>query len=129
MAKATDSLHGYARLGAAIRRAELVAEQHAIDKAFRDLRFQKRTAAPQKTSGSIATAASAATEDESVGRKRRKRRRLTLAKKKFISERMKKTGRHEEERGLIKRPERPARCGTPRVVAQATAVISASCSL
>jgi len=90
MAKTTDRLHGYARLGAAIRRAEIVAELHAIDKAFPDLRFQKRTATLLKTSGSIASAASATTEDEPVGRKRRQKRRLTLAEKKFISERMKK---------------------------------------
>jgi hypothetical protein len=41
----------------------------------------------------------AATEDKPVSRKRRKRRRLTLAEKKFISERMKKywSARKEKE--------------------------------
>ena len=55
MAKSTDRFHEYARLGAAIRRGELVAEMRAIDKAFPELRFQKRTAALLKTSGSPAT--------------------------------------------------------------------------
>ena len=90
MAKSTDRFHEYARLGAAIRRSELVDEMRAIDKAFPELRFQKRTAALLKTSGSPATAEPAATEDEPVSRKRRKRRKLTSAEKKFISERMKK---------------------------------------
>ncbi len=85
MAKTSDRLHEYARLGAALRRAQLVAELHAIDKAFPDLRFQKRTAALLETSGSPATA-----DGEPVPRKRRKRRKLTPAEKKFISERMKK---------------------------------------
>jgi hypothetical protein len=77
-------------LGAAIRRAELVAEMRAIDKALPDLRFQKRTAALLKMGGSPATEGPAATEDKAVGRKGRKRRKLTPAEKKFISERMKK---------------------------------------
>jgi hypothetical protein len=130
MAKTTDRLHGYARLGAAIRRAEIVAELHAIDKAFPDLRFQKRTATLLKTRGSITSAASATTEDEPVGRKRRKKRKAHAGRKEIHQRTNEEIlGGTKEERSLIKRPERPARCETPRLAAQATAVISASCSL
>jgi hypothetical protein len=90
MAKTTDRFNEYARLGAALRRVEIVDELRAIDKAFPELRFQKRTAALLKTSGSPATAEPAAGDDAPVGRTRRKRRKLTPAEKKFISERMKK---------------------------------------
>lgn len=90
MAKTSDRFHEYARLGAAIRRAELVGEMRAIDKAFPELRFQKRTVALLKTNGSPATAEPAATEDEPASRKRRKRRKLTAAEKRAIGERMKK---------------------------------------
>ncbi len=46
MAKTTDRFNEYARLGAALRRTEILAELHAIDKAFPELWFQKaRTAA------------------------------------------------------------------------------------
>ena len=89
MPKSTDRFHEYARLGAAIRRAELVDEMRAIDKAFPELRFQKRTAALLKRSGSAAAEPTMA-EDEPVSRPRRKRRKLTAAEKKFISARMKK---------------------------------------
>jgi hypothetical protein len=90
MAKTTDRFHEYARLGAAIRRAELVDEMRAIDKAFPELRFQKRTAALLKTTGSPALAEPTTAEGEPASRKRRKRRKLTAAEKKVISERMKK---------------------------------------
>lgn len=90
MAKSTDRFHEYARLGAAIRRAGLVNEMRAIDRAFPELRFQKRTAALLKKGGSPATAEPTTAEDEPVSRPRRKRRKLTAAEKKFISERMKK---------------------------------------
>lgn len=77
MATTTDRFQEHARLGAAVCRAELVAEMRAIDKAFPELRFQKRTAALLETNGSPATAEPAATEDEQASRKRRKRRKLT----------------------------------------------------
>jgi hypothetical protein len=64
MVKTTDRFQEYARLGAAIRRAELVSEMRAIDKAYPELRFQKRTAALLRTNGSPASAAPATTEDE-----------------------------------------------------------------
>jgi hypothetical protein len=55
MAKTNDLFHEHARSGAAIRRAELVAEMRAIVKAFRELRFHKRTAALLKMNGSRTT--------------------------------------------------------------------------
>jgi hypothetical protein len=90
MARTTDRFQEYARLGAAIRRAELAEEMKAIDKAFPDLRFEKRTAALLKRNAWPATVEPARTGDGPVSRKRRKRRKFTPAEKKAIGERMKK---------------------------------------
>lgn len=88
MAKKSDQFRELARIGAAIRRAQLVHEMRTIDRAFPELRFQKRTAALLKTSG--ASVGGPVTTADEPARKTRKRRKLTAAEKKSISERMKK---------------------------------------
>lgn len=70
MALTPDQLRDYARMGAAVRLAQLSDEIKMIHAAFPELRAQSRTPAPAAP--------------------RRRRRTLTAAEKKFISERMKK---------------------------------------
>jgi hypothetical protein len=89
MAKQSDRFMELARIGAAIRRAQIVAELRAIDKAFPGLKFQKRTAALLTPNGSITSTTAGSVAGPSA-QATRKRRKLSAAEKKFISERMKK---------------------------------------
>jgi len=83
MALTPDQLREYARMGAAVRLAQLSDEIKMIHAAFPELR--PRTSKTSKPS----VVGSASAENEPTTRKRR-RRKLTAAEKKFISERMKK---------------------------------------
>jgi hypothetical protein len=83
MALTPDQLREYARMGAAVRLAQLSDEIKVIHTAFPELRARTSKGSDPSAVGS------APTENEPRTRKRR-RRKLTAAEKKFISERMKK---------------------------------------
>jgi hypothetical protein len=78
MSQTRDQLREFAKVGAAIRLAQLRLEMAQIYKAFPSLRFQKRV-----DQGGASAVSSKVT-------RRRKRRALTAAEKKAISTRMKK---------------------------------------
>jgi hypothetical protein len=84
MEKPPDRRHEFARVGAAIRLAELREEIRWIYKAFPAMRFQKRSAR------SPASDATSELSDATTRAPRRKKRKLTAAEKKTISDRMKK---------------------------------------
>lgn len=78
MSQTRDQLREFAKVGAAVRLAQLRLEMRQIYKAFPSLRFQK------SDGGNGMNAASPKVT------RRRKRRALTAAEKKAISTRMKK---------------------------------------
>jgi hypothetical protein len=81
MPRTPDRFQEFARIGAAVRLAQLREEERQIYKAFPSLRFKKRGTLEPKGAGDG--------DARSAGR-RRKRRALTPAEKKAISDRMKK---------------------------------------
>jgi hypothetical protein len=81
MPRTPDRFQEFARIGAAVRLAQLREEERQIYKAFPSLRFKKR--------GTLEPKGAEDGDTKSVAR-RRKRRALTAAEKKAISARMKK---------------------------------------
>jgi hypothetical protein len=82
MPRTPDRFREFARIGAAVRLAQLREEVQQIYKAFPSLRFQRR--------GALDTKQARDGNTKSAAPQRRKRRALTAAEKKAISDRMKK---------------------------------------
>jgi hypothetical protein len=81
MPRTPDRFQEFARIGAAVRLAQLREEEQQIYKAFPSLRFKKR--------GTVGPKGAEDGDAKGVAR-RRKRRALTPTEKKAISDRMKK---------------------------------------
>jgi hypothetical protein len=97
MALTPDQLREYARMGAAVRLAQLSDEIKLIHAAFPELRARTSKASDPSAVGS------ASASNEPTTRKRR-RRKLTAAEKKLISERMKKYWAARKKRPDATRP-------------------------
>ena len=82
MPRTPDRFREYARIGAAVRLAQLREEVQQIYKAFPSLRFRRRGALDAKDAKD--------NNAKKAAPRRRKRRPLTAAEKKAISDRMKR---------------------------------------